>query len=219
MGTVTIAATYGSGGSVIARAVAERLGIPLIDRAIPVALAHTLAAPLQGALAEDEHPDPGVVGRALQRAIDLSGLFVGFPIPERELGADEHVAATEQSLRKICDHGGAVVLGRAGVFVLRGRPDTLHVRLDGSAPDRLRQAIAHEHLDVATASIQLRETDRARSAYIRQFYPRERWEDPANYHLVLNSTAISLEVCVDMIVAAARDLFSRAGETSPTAPV
>jgi cytidylate kinase len=216
MGTVTIAATYGAGGSVIAPKVAERLGLPLIDRAIPVALAHELAVPLQQALAEDEHRLPGPVGRVLLRAIDLSGLFVGVPVPARELGADERVAATEAAIRHCAGRGGAVVLGRAGVFVLRRRADTLHVRLDGRAPARLRQAMRHEGLDEATAMVQLRESDRARSAYVSHFYPGERWEDPANYHLVIDSTAISLDVCVDMIAAAALHLFAR--ETAAKAP-
>jgi cytidylate kinase len=209
MGTVTIAAAYGAGGSVIAPHVAERLGLPLIDRAIPVPLAHELAGTLHE-LADDEHRQPGPVGRALLRAIDLSGLFVGFPVPPRELGADERVAATEEALRQAADRGGAVVLGRAGVFVLRRRSDTLHVRLDGGDAARLRQAMSHEGLDEATATVQLRETDRARFAYITHFYPGERWDDPANYHLVIDSTAISLDVCVDVIVAAALDLFARA---------
>jgi cytidylate kinase len=216
MGTVTIAATYGAGGSVIAPQVAERLGLHLIDRAIPVALAHELAVPLQEALAEDEHHQPGPVGRALLRAIDLSGLFVCVPVPARELGADERVAATEAAIRHCANRGGAVVLGRAGVFVLRGRPDTLHVRLDGREASRLRQAVDHEGLDEATAMVQLRESDRARSAYVSHFYPGQRWEDPANYHLVIDSTVISLDVCVDVIVAAAHDLFARG--TKATAP-
>jgi cytidylate kinase len=216
MGTVTIAATYGAGGSVVAPLVAERLGLPLIDRAIPVALAHLMSGQLEHTLAEDEHHRPGPVGRAMLRAIDLSGLFVGVPVHPRQLGADERVAATEATLRRVADHGGAVVLGRAGVFVLRRRPDTLHVRLDGAEAARLRQAMSHEGLDRATASVLQRETDRARSAYVSHFYPGERWGDPANYHLVVDSTAISLDVCADVIVAAALDLF--AGAREATAP-
>ena len=213
MGTVTIAAAYGAGGSVVAPAVAERLGLPLVDRAIPVSLAHELAGPLQEALAEDERRQPGLVGRVLLRAIDLSGLLVNVPVPAHGLGADEHVAATEEALRRAADRGGAVVLGRAGVFVLRNRPDTLHVRLDGRPAARLRQAMAHEGLDQATAAAQLRETDRARSAYVRHFHPGERWEDPANYHVVLDSTGVSLVACVDIIVAAARDVFATASRS------
>jgi hypothetical protein len=48
-GTFTIAAAYGSGGRVIGPAVAERLGLPFVDRAIPSY--HSLAlteSPTQG---------------------------------------------------------------------------------------------------------------------------------------------------------------------------
>jgi cytidylate kinase len=211
MGTVTIAATYGAGGSVVAPAVAERLGLPLIDRVIPVALAVELAAPLRTALAEDERRQPNIVGRALMRAIDLSGLFVGVPVPNEVLGADERVAATEEALRQTADRTGAVVLGRAGVFVLRGRPDTLHVRLDGPADGRLRQAVTYRRIHEGIAAVQQREADRARAAYIRHFHPGEHWADPANYHLVIDSTAISLDTCVDLVATAARDLFGRDG--------
>jgi hypothetical protein len=53
MGTVTIAATYGSGGSVIGPAVAERLGLPFVDRAIPSSLVEKIHEPLAAALADD----------------------------------------------------------------------------------------------------------------------------------------------------------------------
>src|SRR5437899_12329719 len=103
MGTVTIAATYGAGGSVIAPAVAERLRLPLVDRAIPLALAHDLAGPLGTALADDEHRQPGLVARTLLRAMDMSGLFVGVPIPADQLGGDDRVAVTEEALRRTAD--------------------------------------------------------------------------------------------------------------------
>ena len=216
MPIVTIAATYGAGGSVVAPAVAERLGLPLIDRAIPVPLAHELAAPL-GPLVSDEHHEPGLIIRALQRAVDLSGLYMGVPVPPQVLGADDRVATTEEALRQAADRGGAVVLGRAAVFVLRGRADALHVRLDGPVEGRRQQAMRHESLDEATATLQQRETDRARAAYIANFYPGERWEDPANYHLWLDATVLSQDACVDVIVTAARARFSSVSATSAPA--
>src|SRR5215471_3566982 len=209
MGTVTIAATHGAGGSVVAPLVAERLGLPLIDRAIPVSLAHELAAPLQAALADDEHRERGVI-HLLRRAVDMSGLYLGAPVPPQVLGGDDRVATTEEALRQAADRGGAVILGRAGVFVLRDRADTLHVRLDGPAAARLRQAMRHEHLDEAAAAARQREADRARAAYVANFYPGQRWDDPANYHLVLDATVLSQDACVDLIVTAARDRFSAA---------
>lgn len=210
MGTVTIAATYGAGGSVVAPAVAEKLGLPFIERAFPVDVAQRINAPLEAALADDEN-HPGPLSRLLDSVLATSGLFVGVPAAPEELGVVPEIARTEQLIRSLADAGGAVILGRAGVFVLKGHPGVLHVRLDGDVEPRRRAAMEHSGIDYATASRMQQQTDRARKAYIHHFYPRAgTWEDPRNYHLVLDSTKITLESCTEIIVGAAKDLFARA---------
>ncbi len=77
MGTVTVAATYGAGGSVIAPAVARRLELPFVDRAIPVALAEEIHEPLDAALADDADHTPRVA-RLLDRVLATSGLLLTF---------------------------------------------------------------------------------------------------------------------------------------------
>jgi cytidylate kinase len=217
MGTVTIAATYGAGGSVIAPTVAERLGLPLIDRAIPAALAEKLDQKLRHALAEDEENE-GAVSRLLTRALVSTGLFVGVPAAPDLRGAVADVAHGEEAIRQLADRQGAVVLGRAAVFVLKGRPDTLHVRLDGPVEARRRQAMQHEGLDYQTAARRQEQSDRARRAYVEHFYPRAgAWTDMRHYHLILDSTVISLDGCAELIVRAAQDLFARLPAREPTA--
>jgi cytidylate kinase len=208
LGTVTIAASYGSGGSLIAPAVADRLGLPLLDRGIPASLATELDGPLMEALADDERHEGGLVGRLFSRAVTISGYYQGAPLDIPDLGGDDLVANTEKVIRCAARRCGAVVLGRAGMFVLRGWPETLHVRLDGPPEARQRQAMEHEGLDAETAARQQIATDRARACYVRHFY-RDcgRWEDPANYHMVLDSTVLSFDACVKLIVAAARARF------------
>lgn len=73
--TVTVAATYGAGGSVIAPAVAKHLGLPFIDRAIPVSVAKQIHEPLEAALCDDVDYTPWVA-RLLDRVLATSGLFV-----------------------------------------------------------------------------------------------------------------------------------------------
>ena len=208
MGTVTIAATYGAGGSIIGPAVAKRLKLPFVDRAIPVGLAEKIHEPLVAALTDDSESG-SAVGRLLNSALSFSGLFVGVPVAVEELGVVPDVAHTELAIRRLADGGGAVILGRAGVFVLQGRPHVLHVRLDGDVEARRRAAMAHEGLDYKTAARKQQETDQARRAYIAHFYPRSgAWEDARHYHLVLDSTAISIDVCVEIITRAAQDLLA-----------
>ncbi len=193
----------------IARGVAEQLALPLVDRAIPSALAKQLDERLRAALADDAH-HAGAVTRLLTRALIHGGLFLGVPHASEELGAVPEIARTEEAIRCLADGQGAVFLGRASVFVLKGRPDTLHVRLDGPAEARRRQTMAHEGLDYETAARLQEQNDRARRAYVEHFHLRAgAWNDIRHYHLVLDSTVISLDTCVELIARAARDLFAR----------
>ena len=54
MHVVTISATYGAGGSVVGPAVAQRLGVPFVDRAIPTSVADDLGISVEHALTRDE---------------------------------------------------------------------------------------------------------------------------------------------------------------------
>jgi cytidylate kinase len=209
MGTVTIAATYGCGGSVIGPAVAKKLGLPFVDRAIPPALAAKIHGPLVAALADDSE-ERSAVGRLLNSALGHTALFAGVPRTFEELGVSADVAQTEEAIRHTASAGGAVILGRGGVYVLKGRPGVLHVRLDAPVEARRQAAMARDGLDYKTAARMQQATDYARRAYISHFYPREgAWEDPRHYHLVLDSTAISLDACVEIITKAAEDLFAK----------
>jgi cytidylate kinase len=96
---------------------------------------------------------------------------------------------------------GGVVLGRAGAVVLRSFPGALHVRIDGPPEARITQAMELEELDRREAERRMRENDRARVAYVRHFYGVNP-EDPRLYHLVIDGTALPLEVCADLIVRA-----------------
>ncbi len=209
MGTVTIAATYGAGGSIIGPAVAEGLGLPFVDRAIPTAIVERIHEPLVSALADDSTAGSNV-GRLLNSVLSYTGLFAGVPINAEQLGVAPEVAHTEVAIRALAAVGGAVILGRAAVFVLKERNDVFHVRLDGDVEARRRAAMAHDGLDYRAAVKLQQHTDHARRAYVAHFYPRAGvWDDPCHYHMVLDSTAISSDVCVELIVRGARDLFSR----------
>ncbi|HEU4658617.1 MAG TPA: cytidylate kinase-like family protein [Capillimicrobium sp.] len=205
---VTLSACYGAGGSEIGPALAQRLGVPFLDRAIPREVAERLAVPL----AEAERRD-GSVGSALGRMLrDLAplGAVFGSPapavLPEDE---DDFIAATEQVIREHAAGPGAVILERAAAVVLADDPRALHVRLSGPRERRIEQAMRIEGVDRETACRRQQETDRARDAYVRHFY-RVDAHDPALYHLSIDSTRLPLECVVALIAAAA--------ETRPPAP-
>jgi cytidylate kinase-like protein len=196
---VTISASFGAGGSRVAPVVAERLGVELLDRAIPARVAERLAVPLDDALAHDE-----ALGDAIGRLASSFALLpelAGALVQAGVLAGEDYRRETERIIVEHARHG-EVVLGRAGALVLREHAEALHVRLDGPQDRRVLQAMGLGGLEQADAERMRRESDRAREAYVRHFYGADA-RDPALYHLVIDSTAIPLETVAELIVTAA----------------
>ena len=197
---VTLSATYGAGGSQVGPALAERLGVTFLDRAIPVAVAERLAVPLDEALSHDESLGDAI-GR-LSSSFALLPELAGAMVHADLLAEEDYRRETERAIREHVAHG-AVILGRGGQLVLRDEPGALHVRLDGPPERRVRQAMILEGVDQATAERHQRETDRARQAYVQHFYGADP-RDCTLYHVVLDSTQLPLEECVELLAHAAK---------------
>jgi Cytidylate kinase-like family len=216
MASVTISASYGARGERIAKAVAARLGLTFLDRAIPLEVARQLQLSQESAESIDERaPTRGerfVTALAAAGSVSTAPGVSQLPIQD----PDVFRAATEGILTNVADTTGAVILGRAAMVVLGGRDDVLCVRLDGPVDARVAQAVA-DGADAATARDSQRDVDGARSQYANFFY-RQRQDDPRLYHLISDSTALPVESCVDLIVRAAEArIGSRAASTTPPA--
>ena len=197
---VTISASYGAGGSQIGPAVAERLGVEFLDRAIPTSVADRLRVPLDDALAHDESLGDAI-GR-LASSFALLPELAGAMVQAGVFAGEDYRRETETLIREHASEGGAVILGRAAAVILRDHPDALHVRLDGPPQRRVAQAMELEGFTKSDAERLRRDGDRAREAYVRHFYGCDA-RDPALYHLVIDSTRLSTETVVEIIAVAA----------------
>jgi Cytidylate kinase-like family len=200
MTVVTLSASYGAGGSQVGPRLADRLGVAFLDRVIPVTVAERLAVPLGDALAHDDAVR-SVLERLLMRFAPAAQAFSGAATPPELVDERSFLRATEEVICERAATGSGVILGRGAAVVLRELPGALHVRLDGPVERRLDQAMQVEGVDRATAARHMRETDRAREAYVQQFYGADA-RDAALYHLVIDSTALALDACVELIALA-----------------
>ena len=198
---ITVSASYGAGGSVVAPALAGRLGLPFLQR----------VTTSEGHLAE-----PGPCDEQLSmeevKATPVHRLLAHFTqampagptqSPPSTHHQDEHLRGHgEAGIHHLLAAGGGVILGRAAAVVL-GKDRGFHVRLDGPADRRAAQGAAVEGISQDQARQRLRAADKARTAYVRRLYRC----DPADaslYHLVIDSTAIPLDTVTEIILTAAR---------------
>jgi cytidylate kinase len=201
MTLVTLSAAYGTGGSRLGPQLAERLGVPFLDRAIPAAVAQRLAVPLEHASAHDQSVG-SLLARMAMRLAPLGQAFGAAASASDPLDEDAYRRATEGIIREQAATGDGVILGRAAALVLADAPHALHVRLRGAREARIEQAMRLRAIDRATAAREQAETDRAREAYVRHFY-RADARECVHYHLTIDSTALPLETVLELIALAA----------------
>jgi cytidylate kinase len=200
---VTIAALYGAGGKVIGPRVAEQLGVPFLDRAIPKSVAERVGLTEEAVALTDERPRRGVerLLSNLARVGDATSA-TGRNV-ERIDVEDRRMRAEIEAFLAEASGSGGVVLGRGGAVVLRSVPGALHVHLGGTAADRVARVMELQALDRRTAERRLRANDRARMEYVRLAYGVD-GEDPNLYHVMIETAAFGIDGCVDLIVTASR---------------
>ena len=176
--------------------------MPFVDRLIPSEVAARLAVPLNSALAHLESGASGLMARLLMSLGPITQEY-GVGAPVADVAEDRCFReTTEQIIHERAESGCGVILGRAAALVLRDDPKALHVRLDGPRDARLRQAMRLEGIERDGAERRMKETDRARYAYVRRLTGADA-RSPSHYHLVINSTAVELATCVEIIALAA----------------
>ena len=199
---ITVSASYGTGGSVVAPALAERLGLPFLQR-VTTSEGHEAApGPCDEQLTEEE-----------LKATPIHRLLASFthamPVgptvsPPSAHHQDQRLRSHGETgiLRLLAGGGGGVILGRAAAVVL-GKDRGFHVRLDGPEARRVVQGAVVEGISEDEARERLRTADKARTAYVRRLYRCDP-ADPALYHLLIDSTAMPLETVIELVLAAAR---------------
>jgi cytidylate kinase len=197
---VTISATFGAGGSVIAPAVADKLGLPFLDRMVSADLAEAVTRSGESLSEAESRATPHNRFFAyLAHAAPIGATVV--PPVETPDDAQTVRERAEDGIAELREARGGVVLGRAGAVVLKGQPATYHVRLDGPPARRIERAAALEGVDVEEARHHLEVTDRARKAYVKRLY-RADAADPALYHLVIDTTVLPIDAAVRLVVDA-----------------
>ncbi|MEX2155477.1 MAG: cytidylate kinase-like family protein [Gemmatimonadales bacterium] len=199
---VTITRLYASGGSEIARLVAETLGWTLIDNEFVDQVAR-LAGLSHDEVARREERAPGLLERlARTLAVASPEMFItsaGAPPP---VEADEAtlVKMAERVIAEAAAEGRVVLVGRGAQAMLAARGNALHVYVVASKPWRKRLAIERLGVNPADVDKILEETDRQRDQYVKTYYGRDR-QELTLYDMVLNAERLGFEGAAALIVA------------------
>ena len=178
MAIITISREMGSGGQIIARKLADKLGYTLIDgeSILKVATAY------------------GLTADAVEKADEKPPAFV--ESLDTDLEIDLHLI--EQIVLEAALKGDVIIYGRGGQDLLEGLNNVFRVRVVAPFDIRIERWAEREWLDPELARILVRKSDQQRAGFIKYYFDRD-WNDPYNYELTINTTRISIEKAVDLI--------------------
>lgn len=181
MTVITVSRQLGSLGSQIARDAAASLGYKLVWRDLINESAMRAGAPA-----------------AALAMIDELGLL-GITPSKKEIRAFRK--ALVQVMEELYSGDNVVILGRAGQFILRQKPGTLHVRIIAPAGLRAERLAIRHQIPQDNAAAQIDASDKNRSKFLKRLFEID-WDDPLLYDLVINTANMDAAQGARLVVEA-----------------
>ena len=176
----------------IGREVAEKLGLELYDRDLIDRAAEKIVAMPKDVLekADEKKRNPWLHE-------------VWYDVPNQELNgmtANEALHLAYNSIiRELAEKGDCVFVGRCADYILRDRKDCLHVFICSDMASRARRIVERYGQTPKAPEKRLAEKDQKRKVYYKNYTGRV-WGQAQNYDICLNSGALGVDTCTDMIV-------------------
>jgi cytidylate kinase len=180
---ITVEREYGSGGAMIAKSLADRLGWKLWDEEISAEIARVAQVdPLQAQIC-GERLDPLIY--RLFRVYARGSYERALPMGGMQFATDHMVNTLHTVIRDIASRGKCVIVGRGSTYILRERPDAFHVFVYASVDEKVRRLRSIGKTEREALQL-VEEVDRDRASFIRHYFGKE-WPHRPLYDLMINS--------------------------------
>lgn len=192
---ICIGREYGSGGREIGQKLAEALGVTCYDKLLIKKAAQLSGMSESFISSEDESPlsTAGLMsGNAFADSVSMGQAFYS--------GSQMAYAAEKKAIEDIASNGSCVIVGRCASSILR-QSGALSVFIYAGADDKVRRVMQRNDLGEKESRMRIRRVDRLRRHYF-DFYADTGWGERESYDLMLSSSALGMEGCVEAILAA-----------------
>lgn len=190
---ISISREFGSGGRLIGKKLAAKLGIPCYDRTI-----------IQKT-AEKSGLSPDFIARAEERArsrfhLTIAPIGIGSPSFANQGIPVSHQAFFAQAdvIRELADEGSCVIVGRCSDYVLGERPECVKVFIHADMPSRVARCVEEYHIPADRMEERITQMDRGRANYYN-YYTGHTWGDMRRYDMTINSSTTGVDGAVDLI--------------------
>ena len=190
---ITISREFGSGGRTIGRMVAEKLGIPFYDKELVDQIAMESGFAPKFVEEHGEHSPSGSLFSYAFAPQGVPGIMNGLSTADFLWNIQCNV------ILQLADKGPCVIVGRNADYILKDRPDALHVYVFADAPYRAERIVRLYGDSEKTPEQRLAEKDKRRRVNY-QHYTGRTWGQAQNYDICLDTGVLGIEQCTDIVV-------------------
>ena len=188
---ITVCREPGSGGRIVAKRIAEQLGLEFFDREI-----------IQE-MAENTHVTLRLLETLDEKGLTVLDDWIATLVFKRHLWPNQYLKSLMKVISTIGRHGRDVILGRGANFILCPECPDVSFRVRIVAPLKMRvQNVARDFdIEAEEAKRRVLRTESNRRAFVRKYFHAD-ITDPYNYDLVINIQTLSVDAAAEAIKGA-----------------
>ena len=194
---ITISRQTGSGGTYIGYLAAKKLGFRYLDREILQQAANEMGIEPQMLENFDGRSVP-LFERIINSFCFGTPEVPGVPTFRKPIYNKDLFALQSNIIKQIAGQCSSVIVGRGGFYILKDKPDTIHVFIHAPFDYRVEHIMKEQKMDEKDARAIVQESDRTRTKFIRDMLGID-WTDARNFHLSIDTSIISLSAVVEII--------------------
>ena len=190
---ITISREFGSGGRTMGRKIAEKLGIPFYDKELVDQIAVESGFAPKFVEEHGEHSPSGSFFSYAFAPQGVPGIMNGLSTADFLWNIQCNV------ILQLADQGPCVIVGRNADYILKDRPDALHVYVFADVPYRAERIVRLYGESEKSPEQRLAEKDKRRRVNY-QHYTGRTWGQAQNYDICLDTGVLGVDQCVDILV-------------------
>lgn len=180
---ITISREYGSGGHLAGEAIARQLGIDFYDKEL-ITLVARESNFSEEFISQNEQRLPG--------SLLYQMILQDYEAPlDKSLSYDDALfVAQSRVIRRIASEKPCVIVGRCANYILKGRPNIIHLFLFADMAHKPQRAVAEYGIDPKQAESVIADIDKARREHFYH-YTGEEWGDSRNHTATFDTGTVS----------------------------
>lgn len=196
MAVITINKEFGTQSQRVASKLAQKLGYEYIGDQLLAQVAKELN------LSEHEAETFLQTSKSsVLRLVDKYTCSIVQKVVDREHGCLDDKAyfeKTKELVEKLYTSDNVIILGWGAQCILKGKPNTLHVRLSKDQELKISELMEHQKLTQKAAEHKINSDEQDLKVYIKEYFNAD-WNDARLYDLVIDMGKNSVMEAVDLI--------------------